>query len=84
MGNKELGIDKNFNFHNYDNYFDLILTFRNIQNFLTNKSDNIFSSINKSLKKGGYSCSSSTQRADTNTFWNLVKVTSKNHLSLIK
>ena len=45
-------IDKNFNFHNYDNYFDLILTFRNIHNFLDqDKSDNIFSSINKSLKE---------------------------------
>ena len=51
---KNLEIDKNFNFHNYDNYFDLILTFRNIHNFLDqDKSDNIFNSINKSLKKGG-------------------------------
>ncbi len=51
---KNLEIDKNFNFSNYDNYFDLILTFRNIHNFLDqDKSDNIFNSINKSLKKGG-------------------------------
>ena len=51
---KNLEIDKNFNFSNYDNYFDLILTFRNIHNFLDqDKSDNIFNSINKSLKRGG-------------------------------
>ena len=32
----------------------MILTFRNIHNFLDqDKSDNIFNSINKSLKKGG-------------------------------
>lgn len=51
---KYLEIDKSFNFQDYDNYFDLILTFRNIHNFLDQrKSDNIFKSINKSLKKGG-------------------------------
>ena len=51
---KYIDIDKNFNFKNYDNYFDLVLTFRNIHNFLDQgKSDNIFKSINKALKKGG-------------------------------
>ena len=47
-------IDDQFRVKNYENYFDLILTFRNTHNFLDQKkSENIFKSFHKSLKKNG-------------------------------
>ena len=51
---KTVFIDKNFELKNHENYFDLILTFRNTHNFLDqNKFHNILKSIHKSLRKDG-------------------------------
>ncbi len=51
---KHVKIDNDFKLINYENYFDIILTFRNTHNFLDqNKAQNIFESFHKSLKKNG-------------------------------
>ena len=51
---KKIFIDKNFKIKSKENYFDLILTFRNTHNFLDQKkSENIYQSLHKSLKKNG-------------------------------
>ena len=51
---KKVVIDKNFKIKDHQNYFDLILTFRNTHNFLDQKkSENIYKSFHKSLKKNG-------------------------------
>ena len=51
---KKIFIDKNFKIRGHENYFDLILTFRNTHNFLDQKkSENIYKSLHKSLKKNG-------------------------------
>jgi len=51
---KKVFIDSDFKIKGHENYFDLILTFRNTHNFLDqNKSENIFKSFHKSLKKNG-------------------------------
>jgi len=47
-------INENFNIESEQNYFDMILTFRNTHNFLDQgKSEIIFRSIHKTLKTGG-------------------------------
>ncbi len=51
---KSVLINEDFQIISEDNYFDMILTFRNTHNFLDQKkSDEIFNSIYRSLKKGG-------------------------------
>ena len=51
---KKIFIDKNFKIESNENYFDLILTFRNTHNFLDQKkSENIYQSLHRSLKKNG-------------------------------
>ena len=51
---KKVFIDSDFKIEGHENYFDLILTFRNTHNFLDqNKSENIYKSFHKSLKKNG-------------------------------
>ena len=51
---KSIFIDEDFQLTGNANYFDMVLTFRNTHNFLDrNKSEIIFRSIHKSLKKGG-------------------------------
>ncbi len=51
---KKVLIDNNFKIEGHENYFDLILTFRNTHNFLDQKkSENIYKSFHKSLKKNG-------------------------------
>ncbi len=51
---KSTKINKDFKLIGYNDYFDMILTFRNTHNFLDqNKSKEIFKSFHKSLKKGG-------------------------------
>ena len=47
-------INEDFKIMSEENYFDMVLTFRNTHNFLDqNKAKEIFNSINRSLKKGG-------------------------------
>ena len=51
---KKVFIDNDFRIKGHENYFDLILTFRNTHNFLDQKkSENIYKSFHKSLKKNG-------------------------------
>ena len=51
---KKVLIDSDFKIKGHENSFDLILTFRNVHNFLDQKkSKNIFKSFHKSLKKNG-------------------------------
>ena len=51
---KKIFIDKDFKIESNENYFDLILTFRNTHNFLDQKkSENIYQSLHRSLKKNG-------------------------------
>ena len=51
---KYVKIDEDFKIKDYEDYFDIILTFRNTHNFLDqNKAENMYNSFHRALKKGG-------------------------------